>query len=212
MYVSVGSSCNACLETDERRAAIMKCALDGTNCRLYAKGLRNAVGFVFHQNQMYATDNGRDLLGNDIPPEEVNVVQEGRDYGWPLCFGSRIHDANFDRKLYARNPCENTAPPLVQMQAHSAPLGLSFYTGGGFPEEYRGDLFVAFHGSWNRDEPTGYKIARIDFPSLAVSDFASGWLQLALVAGRPVDIIEVNGSLYVSDDSAGKIYRIWYSG
>lgn len=217
LYLSVGSSCNVCIEKDERRAAITRCNLDGTECQVFGRGLRNAVGFVFHPltGKMYATENGRDWLGDDLPPDEINLVEEGKNYGWPICYGKNIHDTDFDKNVYIRNPCMEPfeMPGLVDLQAHSAPLGLAFYYGSNFPEEYRGDLFVAYHGSWNRNVPTGYKIARIDMDDLSVHDFASGWLQDGGVLGRPVDIIVAgDGSLLVSDDNAGKIYRIYYKG
>ncbi len=199
IYVSIGSSCNVCYEDDERRAAILKCTLQG-NCAIFAEGLRNAVGFIFHEGKMYATDNGRDLLGDDLPPEEVNVVEEGKNYGWPICYGNRIHDGDFDKNVYVRDPCEDTIAPLIEMQAHSAPLGLAFY---------EGDLLVAFHGSWNRREPTGYKVVRIDLDTKQVEDFASGWLKDGSVTGRPVDVLVVGSDIYVSDDNAGRIYRIY---
>lgn len=199
LYVSVGSSCNVCHESDERRAAILKCTLDG-NCSIFAKGLRNAVGFIFYNNKMYATDNGRDHLGDDLPPEEVNVVEEGKNYGWPICYGNKIHDTEFDKNVYVRDPCEDTATPLIEMQAHSAPLGLAFY---------EDDLLVAFHGSWNRKEPTGYKVVRIDLETKQTEDFASGWLSDGKVSGRPVDVLAFGDSIYVSDDNSGRIYRIY---
>ncbi|MDJ1422609.1 MAG: PQQ-dependent sugar dehydrogenase [Candidatus Methanoperedens sp.] len=215
LYLSMGSSCNVCYEEDERRAAITRCALDGTGCRVFARGLRNAVGFVFHPvtGKMYATDNGRDWLGDDLPPDEINLVEDGKDYGWPICFGKNIHDTDFDKNVYIQNPCMEPLkmPSLIDIQAHSAPLGLAFYYGDSFPQEYRGDLFVALHGSWNRREPTGYKIISIDMNDLTARDFATGWLQDSNVLGRPVDIIVAeDGSLFVSDDNAGKIYRISY--
>ncbi len=216
LFVSIGSSCNVCVESDEKRAAITRCELDGTNCTVFAKGLRNAVGLAFHPvtGKLYATDNGRDWLGDDLPPDEINIVEEGRNYGWPTCYGKNVHDADFDKNTYIRNPCEEPfeVPSLVDLQAHSAPLGLVFYNGTMFPSEYRGNLFVAFHGSWNRGVPTGYKIVRIDMASLSVSDFATGWLkQDGSVIGRPVEVIAApDGALLVSDDNAGKIYRITY--
>jgi len=199
IYVSIGSSCDVCYEDDERRASIIKCSLDG-DCSVFAKGLRNSVGFVFNDGKLYATDNGRDNLGDDIPPEEINLVEEGKDYGWPICYGDRVHDTNFDKNVYVRNPCEDTVAPIVEMQAHSAPLGLAFY---------EDDLLVAFHGSWNRNEPTGYKVVRINLQTRQVSDFVSGWLRDGSVSGRPVDVLVVNDDIYISDDNAGKIYRVF---
>lgn len=215
LYLSIGSSCNVCNEEDERRAAITKCNIDGTGCKIYAKGLRNSVGFVFHPETglMYATENGRDMLGEDLPPDEINIIEEGKNYGWPICYGKNIHDTDFDKNVYIRDPCMEPfeMPGLVDLQAHSAPLGLAFYNGDSFPKEYRGDLFVAYHGSWNRKEATGYKIVSIDMNNLTVNDFATGWLTGGNVLGRPVDIIVADdGSLFVSDDNAGKIYRISY--
>lgn len=217
LYLSVGSSCNVCVEDNPWRAAIHRCNVDGTNCTPYATGLRNAVGFVFHPEtgEMLATENGRDLLGDDLPPDEINLIEEGKNYGWPICYGRNIHDTDFDKNVYIRNPCMEPfeAPSLIDLPAHSAPLGLAFYYGDSFPQEYRGDLFVAFHGSWNRKQPTGYKIVSIDMSDFTVKDFATGWLQGANVLGRPVDIIVADdGALLVSDDNAGKIYRVAYAG
>ncbi|VVB89711.1 Glucose / Sorbosone dehydrogenase [uncultured archaeon] len=217
LYLSIGSSCNVCYEQDERRAAITKCNIDGTGCRIFAKGLRNAVGFVFHPQtgKMYATDNGRDWMGEDLPPDEINLIEEGKNYGWPVCYGKNIHDTDFDKNVYIRNPCMEPfeTPSLVDLQAHSAPLGLAFYYGSNFPEKYRGNLFVAYHGSWNRVVPTGYKIVSINMSDFSVEDFATGWLSGRNVSGRPVDIIMAgDGSLFVSDDNAGRIYRISYNG
>lgn len=217
LYLSIGSSCNVCNETDPRRAAITKCDADGKNCGLFAKGLRNAVGFVFHplSGRMYATDNGRDWLGDDLPPDEINIVEERYNYGWPKCYGENIHDTNFDNSFYIRKPCvvPTATPSLIDLPAHSAPLGLAFYYGKNFPEEHKGDLFVAYHGSWNRGVPTGYKVVKIDAQTLAIEDFATGWLNGTRVLGRPVDIVVgEDGGMYVSDDNAGKIYRIYYRG
>lgn len=215
LYMSVGSSCNVCYETDARRAAITRCDLDGTDCKVFATGMRNAVGMAFHPltGKLYVTENGRDWLGDDLPPDEINLVEEGKDYGWPVCYGKSIHDTDFDKNTYIRDPCEDSAPSLIDVQAHSAPLGLNFYYGGSFPEEYIGDLFVCLHGSWNRQEPTGYKIIRINMTDLTLHDFATGWLQDGNVLGRPVDVmVSEDGSLFVSDDNDGRIYRIYYAG
>lgn len=215
LYLSMGSSCNVCYETDPIRAAITHCNLNGSNSTVFASGLRNAVGMAFHPltGQLYATENGRDWLGDNLPPDEINLVEEGKNYGWPICYGKNVHDTNFDKNTYIRDPCENCTPSLVDLQAHSAPLGLNFYYGTSFPQEYQGNLFVCFHGSWNRQEPTGYKVVRINMTDLTVHDFATGWLQGTSVLGRPVDVIvSDDGSLFVSDDNAGRIYRIYYGG
>ena len=213
MYLSIGSSCNVCEEQDPRRAAILQFNPDGSGEALYAKGLRNAVGLTFRPGtgELWATNNGTDMMGDDLPPETVNRVGAGDDFGWPRCHSGRIADPKFG----GQGACDGVTKPMVEMQAHSAPLGLAFYSGGKFPEEYRGDLFVAFHGSWNRSVPTGYKIVRIpmqDGVPGPVEDFATGWLAGDGNAfGRPVDVITgPDGSLYVSDDSSGKVYRIFY--
>jgi len=215
LFVSIGSSCNVCVEEDSRRAAIMAYNPDGSNGRLYASGLRNAVGITFRPGtaELWASNNGRDMLGDDLPPETINLVHEGDDFGWPRCHSGRIIDPDFGKS----GACDGVAKPAVEMQAHSAPLGLTFYTGDQFPEQYHSDLFVAFHGSWNRSVPTGYKVVYIpmdgDTPG-PVQDFAVGWLpENGAQWGRPVDVITgSDGSLFVSDDGGGVIYRIFYTG
>jgi glucose/arabinose dehydrogenase len=215
LFISIGSSCNVCVEQDSRRAAIMAYNPDGSHPRLYARGLRNAVGITFHPatDELWATNNGRDLLGDDLPPETINLVQQGDDFGWPRCHSGLIVDPEFGDP----QGCQGVKAPLVEMQAHSAPLGLTFYRGSQFPQAYRGDLFVAFHGSWNRSVPTGYKLVRISMQGGQpgpVQDFAVGWLLPDGSSwGRPVDVITASdGSLYLSDDAGGKIYRIFYAG
>lgn len=217
MYVSIGSSCNACREEDERRATVMVFDENGRGGRIFARGLRNSVGLAVHPRtgELWATDNGRDLLGDDLPPEEVNVLREGGDYGWPRCYGDRVPDPAHG----SREACAGTIPPAVRMQAHSAPLGLAFAAGSAFPEALREDLFVAFHGSWNRSERTGYKVVRIPLqPDSAggpapgaAEDFLAGWLHEGQVWGRPVDVtFGPKGDMFVSDDYAGAIYRVWW--
>jgi glucose/arabinose dehydrogenase len=212
LFVSVGSSCNVCDESDERRATIVRYNPDGSDERIFARGLRNAVGITFRPgtDELWATNNGRDMLGDDLPPETINLARQGDNFGWPRCHAGRISDPEFG----GPDACQGVAAPAVEMQAHSAPLGLAFYTGSIFPEEYRGDLFVAFHGSWNRSVPTGYKIVRIPFENGtpgAVRDFAVGWLVGDVAWGRPVDVITApDGGLFVSDDGSGRIYQILY--
>lgn len=214
LYVSVGSSCNVCIEKNKFRAAITKCDVDGNNCETYATGLRNAVGFIFHPDtgELLATENSRDMLGENIPAEEINIVKEGRDYGWPICYGNRIHDTDFDKNVYIRNPCEDTERPLIEFQAHSAPLGLAINDKDLFPDKYKGKLFVAYHGSWNRKVPTGYKVVYMDLESKEIENFATGWLTEDFkVLGRPVDIVfSSEGSMFLSDDNAGLVYKIIY--
>jgi glucose/arabinose dehydrogenase len=214
LFVSIGSSCNVCVESDERRATIMRYNPDGSGGEIYARGLRNAVGITFRPgtDELWATDNGRDWLGDNQPPETIYLVHQGDDAGWPRCHAGRIVDPDFG----GPGACDGVAVPAVEMQAHSAPLGLTFYTGAQFPPEYQGDLFVAFHGSWNRSVPTGYKVVRIPMAGGepgAVQDFAVGWLRAdGSNWGRPVDVLTgPDGSLFVSDDSGGVIYRIFYA-
>jgi glucose/arabinose dehydrogenase len=213
LYLSMGSSCNVCEEKDKRRAAIMQFNADGSGGKIYAKGLRNSVGLTIHPktSQIWASDNGRDWLGDDLPPEEINIIKEGKHYGWPKCYGDKIADPEINDPKF----CKNTESPVFNMQAHSVPLGLTFYTGSQFPKEYWGDLFVAFHGSWNRSVPTGYKVVRIkikDNMPVSIEDFASGWLKGTTRTARPVDVlVNKDGSLLVSDDRGGKIFRISYT-
>ncbi|HXJ83607.1 MAG TPA: sorbosone dehydrogenase family protein [Candidatus Methylomirabilis sp.] len=215
LYVSVGSSCNVCREQDRQRAAIVRYNADGTGEELFATGMRNAVGLAFSPatGALWATVNERDWRGDDMPPDYITEVQAHGFYGWPDCIvaGGR---AVVDERFGQSGRCSAIALPSVEIQAHSAPLGLAFYTGHQFPPEYHGDLFMAYHGSWNRSVPTGYKVVRMRFKDgkpIGVEDFATGWLQNGRVLGRPVDLIAGrDGALYVSDDSAGQILRIAY--
>lgn len=213
LYVSVGSSCNVCEETDERRAAISVYNPDGTGGRIFARGLRNAVGFVWRpgSNEMYATNNGRDHLGDDMPPETIYKVVDGMDAGWPHCNPVRQPDPQLGRD----RSCADITDPAVLLPAHNAPLGLRFYQGAQFPQKYRGNLFVALHGSWNRTRPDGYKVVRVPFvngnPTQPV-EFATGFIpddrDRSGVWARPVDLIEApDGALLMSDDEGGTILR-----
>ena len=213
MYVSVGSSCNVCRESDKRRAAVLRFNADGSGETIFASGLRNAVGLAFHPTTgvLWATVNERDWRGDDVPPDYVTELREGAAHGWPDCMtvrGRVITDTSFAKGA----TCDKVTPPTVEIQAHSAPIGLAFYTGTQFPEEYRGSLFVAYRGSWNRSLPTGYKIVRLrlrDGQPPAVEDFATGWLEGTSAWGRPVDlVVGRDGALYLSDQGAGRIYRI----
>ena len=223
MYISAGSSCNACIEKDPRRATVLEFNPDGSSQKIFTKGLRNAVGLAVNPktDTVWVTVNGRDWLGDDLPPETIyDLGKDGGDAGWPYCYGDRVPDSNFTKPGDTR--CQNVLEPKVQMQAHSAPLGLAFYEGPQFPAEYRNNIFVAFHGSWNRSEPTGYKLVRVKLddkgrPVGGAEDFITGWLapgetKKGRWMGRPVGIVfGSDGSMYLSDDAAGVIYRITYS-
>jgi glucose/arabinose dehydrogenase len=222
MYVSAGSSCNVCIEKDPRRAAVTEFNADGGGQKIFAKGLRNAVGMAVNpkSDTIWVTVNGRDWLGDDLPPEVViDLGQNGGDAGWPFCYGDRVPDSNFTKS--GDNRCQQVIPPKVQMQAHSAPLGLAFATGSMFPPEYRNNLFVAFHGSWNRKAATGYKVVRVKLddkgqPVGGTEDFITGWLASGSTKGgqamgRPVGIVfGPDGSMYLSDDAGGIVYRVTY--
>jgi glucose/arabinose dehydrogenase len=217
LYLSIGSSCNVCVERDPRRAAVLEMNADGTGERIFAHGLRNAVGLTWNYKtgSIWVTDNGRDMLGDDLPPEEINDLgKDGGDFGWPYCYGNKIPNPEYKNA----QRCASTIPPVVEMQAHSAPLGLAFNRGTQFPSEYKDDLFVAFHGSWNRSVPTGYKVVRIHWTNgkPQVEDFITGWLPPGGrsrdgLTGRPVGILFAqDGSMFVTDDEDGVIYRVTY--
>jgi len=213
MYLAVGSSCNLCEETDPRRAAVTRYNLDGSGAHLFASGLRNSVGVAFNpaNGELWAVNNDRDNLGDDLPPEHLNILKDGKWYGWPQCY--LPGKANPE---YADANCAGVEPPAITFQAHSAPLGLAFYTGTAFPAEYRGDAFVTFHGSWNRSIPTGAKVIRVHVQNgrpVSSQDFVTGW-QLADGDrwGRPVSLLVLpDGSLLISDDSGGRIWRVTYA-
>ena len=216
LLISVGSSCNVCIEDDWRRAKVLLVSAGGGDLRTFASGLRNSVFMTIRPEtrEVWATEMGRDLLGDDLPPDEINIIVRGRNYGWPFCYGKNIHDDDFDSamKKTCREP--EAYPSHIDIPAHSAPLGLFFFPEEGWPAEFRNNLLVAYHGSWNRSVPTGYKIVRCRLDGsgnlLEVDDFVTGWLTKEGTAlGRPVDImIRPGGTVFVSDDRAGVIYRI----
>ncbi len=220
LLIAVGSSCDVCLEDDWRRAKILQANLDGSDLQEFASGLRNAVFFIQHPltGEIWATEMGRDMLGDELPPDEINIVRPGKNYGWPFCYGKQVHDTDFDQRRYVRNPCLDTEPSYIDIPAHSAPLGLAFIPySSDWPARYQGDLLVAYHGSWNRTVPRGYKIKRFKLDQqgrvLGQADFISGWLQRGVSLGRPVDILVLlGGIIYISDDKAGVIYRVVYKG
>ena len=212
LYVAIGSSCNVC-DDPLPRAAVTRYNLNGTNPRTFATGLRNSVGLAFHPTtgELWANNNDRDDLGDDLPPEHLNILRDGKWYGWPQCY--LPGQANPE---YPDADCSGVEPPAITFQAHSAPLGLVFYTGTMFPAEYQGDAFMTYHGSWNRTEPTGAKVVRVRVQNgrpTAIEDFVTGW-QLADGSrwGRPVSLLVMpDGALLVSDDYAGGIWRVSFA-
>jgi glucose/arabinose dehydrogenase len=214
LYLSVGSSCNICDERDSLRAAVSQFNRDGSGGRLFARGLRNTVGMAFHPTtgELWGANNDRDNLGDDVPPEHVNIIKDGRFYGWPQCYLPGKTNPE-----YGSADCSRVEPPAISVQAHSAPLGLAFYTGTQFPRDYQGDAFVTLHGSWNRSVPTGAKVIRVQVDStgrraVGVDDFVVGWQRPdGSRWGRPVGLLVLpDGSLLVSDDTGGKIWRVTY--
>jgi len=230
LYISVGSSCDVCVEDSWKRAAILESDPAGTYTAEFAGGLRNSVFFTFHPEtgEMWATEMGRDNLGDNLPPDEINIIRAAtsehkfgaRRYGWPFCYGDKVKDTKFNPGKFERldipTDCGQTESPTIKIPAHSAPLGLAFIPQDkGWPKEWAGDLLVAFHGSWNRSEPVGYEIVRFDLDSSggviseAPISFVSGWLAKDKIYGRPVDLkFAEDGSLFVSDDASGVIYKI----
>src|SRR6266487_1341773 len=212
LYVAVGSSCNICDDAPPR-AAVTRYNLDGSGAHTFATGLRNSVGLAFHPSsgELWANNNDRDYLGDDLPPEHLNILKDGKWYGWPQCY--LPNQANPE---YANADCSGVEPPVITFQAHSAPLGLVFYTGTRFPAEYQGDAFMTYHGSWNRTEPTGAKVVRVRVQNgrpTAIEDFVTGW-ELADGSrwGRPVSLLVMpDGALLVSDDYAGGIWRVSFA-
>lgn len=223
LLISVGSSCNVCEEENDMRGKIISYNLDTKEVTKYAKGLRNAVFMTRNpiNGIVFLTEMARDGLGDDIPSDEINIIdpstvqQEGAPYfGWPLCYGKNIHDGDFDKKNYIRDPCSDMDPSFADLQAHSAPLGLSFIPEEGWPEEYWFDLLIAYHGSWNRSVPTGYKIVKMGVDGKGnpqpVEDFITGWLTSeGEKLGRPADIKAMPGGvIYITDDMNGVVYKI----
>lgn len=210
LYVSVGSTCDVCFEKDSRNGAVLLSDSEGTTSEVFANGLRNTVFLKINQEsgEVWGTEMGRDFLGDNLPPDEVNIIRKG-DYGWPVCFGDKVFDKDFNKKAVS---CSETIAPVYNIPAHSAPLGLAFIKSAIFPDTWQGDLLVSYHGSWNRTVPTGYKIARLsisDGKVVGESDFISGFLQGSQAIGRPVDLeFDTEGFLYISDDKSGNIYIV----
>jgi glucose/arabinose dehydrogenase len=212
LYVPVGAPCNIC-EPGDPYASITRVKPDGSAFEIYARGVRNSVGFDWQPQTgvLWFTDNGRDWLGDDRPPDELNAApRPGMNFGYPYCHGGDIADPEFG----AKHPCADFTPPAMKLGPHVAALGMRFYTGTMFPAEYRGQIFVAEHGSWNRSEPIGYRVVVVhlrDGEPVREEIFATGWLGNGNRWGRPVDVeVMPDGALLVSDDYGGMIYRITY--
>jgi glucose/arabinose dehydrogenase len=218
LYISVGSTCNACDEPNKINATMLRANLDGTNQKVYAKGLRNTIGYAWHPQtkELWSMDHGIDWLGDDEQKEEVNLLKENGNYGWPYIFGEGKYNPG-DRPpgdtTYEQYLKLSTLPTLTY-DAHAAPMQWAFYDGTLLPAEYRHDAFIAMHGSWNRAEPRGYKLVHLEFENgqpVKFNDFLTGFLTDGnkAVFGRPVGVaVSKDGSLLVSDDIGGIIYRI----
>jgi len=214
LYVPVGAPCNICESENEIYATITRMNPDGTGREIFARGVRNTVGMTWDaEGNMWFTDNGRDMLGDDMPDCELNkATAAGMHFGYPYCHAGDISDPEFGAKF----PCSDFVAPAQKLGAHVAPLGLRFYNGDMFPAEYKGSIFIAQHGSWNRTKKSGYRIGRVKVENGKAVDysiFADGWLdeEEQEAWGRPVDVqVMPDGALLVSDDKAGVIYRISY--
>ena len=224
LYVPVGAPCNICEPPDPIFASITRLSADGKQREIFANGVRNTVGFDWHPQKhvLWFTDNGRDELGDDVPEDELDrAPASGRHFGFPYCHGRDVADPEFGKK----RRCSELEPPAALLGPHVAALGMRFYTGTMFPAEYRGNIFIAEHGSWNRTVPLGYRVVRVklDGDRVASQDvFAAGWLPRdpkpgepthasGEAWGRPVDVLVMpDGALLVSDDTADVVYRISY--
>jgi glucose/arabinose dehydrogenase len=221
LYTSVGSTCNVCQDPPDRNALIFRSNLDGSGKQVFARGLRNTIGFDWHPEtrELWGMDHGSDWRGNEIPPEELNRLVEGGHYGWPYCYADKVPDP-----LYRENPpgatkqkfCPTTQGAVLTTTAHSAPIEFRFYAAAMFPSDYKGDAFAAMHGSWNRKPPSGYKVLRVKFENgkpARFEDFLTGFLTAdgERIFGRPAGLAVANdGALLISDDENGVIYRVSY--
>jgi glucose/arabinose dehydrogenase len=214
LYANVGVPCNIC-EPDARHGVILRMNADGSSMEVFARGIRNSVGFDWdpQTRELWFTDNGRDMMGDDMPSDELNhAPRADMHFGYPYCHQGDTPDPEFGKE----RPCSEFTPPVAKLGPHVATLGMRFYTGTQFPAEYRNAIFIAEHGSWNRSKKIGYRVAvvKVQNGRLVRNDvFAEGWLQQENAWGRPVDVaVAPDGSLLVSDDTGGAIYRIRYGG
>ena len=215
LYVPVGAPCNICEPDRARYANIMRMNPDGSGLEVFARGIRFSVGFDWDPKtrELWFTANGRDYLGDDLPPDTLNhAAKAGLDFGYPYCHAGSVPDPEFGKK----HACSEFAQPAQPLPAHVAPLGMRFYTGTQFPPEYRGSIFIAEHGSWNRSTKIGYRVTWVRIENnhaVGYEPFATGWVNPPKTLGRPADVLVApDGSLLVSDDFAGAIYRISYVG
>ncbi len=213
LYIPIGAPCNICLSKDKRFATLSRLSMKDRTLKIYAYGVRNSVGFDWNPSsgRLWFTDNGRDWMGDDMPPEEINVVRrEGEHFGYPFCHGRDISDPKFGKG----KDCKKYSKPVIELGAHQAALGLRFYKEKHFPKLYRSGFFVALHGSWNRSKKSGYKVIWAHPKTKEVKTFIKGWLRKdESVWGRPVDVeIYWDGSLLISDDFNDAIYRVIYRG
>jgi len=215
MYVSVGSTCNVCNEASNLSATVLISDANGNSPTVFAKGLRNAPFIQFNPKtgELWGTEMGRDYLGDNLPPDEINIIRQGKDYGWPNCYGNKVPDTSFNPNA----SCQNTEAPIYEIPAHSAPLGLVFINSSQLPSDWQGDLLVAYHGSWNRSVPIGYEVVHLKVNNNTIvgsDDFLTGFLPNGAssgseVLGRPVDLtFDSSGDLYISDDKAGNVYIV----
>lgn len=212
LYVSLGAPCNICDRSGY--ANILRLNLDGSELEVFAHGVRNSIGFDWQPqtNELWFTDNGRDMLGDDLPPDELNHAPEiGMHFGYPYCHGDDVKDPDYG----AGHDCNRYVSPAQALGPHVAALGMRFYTGDQFPQQYHGNIFIAEHGSWNRSKKIGYRVTKVELneknEAVSYQPFATGWLQGEQAWGRPVDLLILpDGSMLVSDDAAGAIYRISY--
>jgi glucose/arabinose dehydrogenase len=221
LYISVGSTCNACDETNPENATLLRAPLDASSRTIFASGLRNTIGFDWHPEtkQLYGMDHGIDWLGDDEQIEEMNRIEQGKQYGWPYIYGHNGKNPQDEPpgEISHDEWAKLSSTPVLGYRAHSAPMQMQFYTGAQFPAEYRGDAFVAMHGSWNRKVPTGYEVVRIRFKAgvpVAIEPFLTGFLSngaTPTMFGRPFGVAVANdGALLVGDDLNGVIYRVEY--